>query len=181
MDYSSGAGIGEKRSLPRENVEEELRKQLKEEMKRSDDWLKERNQLYEKLDEMSKVGLAYEKEEEDRGQGVIKKKKNLENNYVCRQSKKKKTAYEQLERASQAIVAQGKEEARTIAKEVVVLAAQNSRLEQRLEELQTELEQRTHEIELLSQVNVIQTRQLRHGPMMSDQNVFVTTQKNLFV
>jgi len=50
--------------------------------------------------------------------------------------------YEQYQQAAQAEIANYVEATKTIAKEIVILAAQNSRLEQRMEELQTELGQR---------------------------------------
>ncbi|ETO25806.1 hypothetical protein RFI_11334, partial [Reticulomyxa filosa] len=41
--------------------EQELRKQLEEEMRRTDDLVKERNQLYDKIDELSRASLALER------------------------------------------------------------------------------------------------------------------------
>ncbi|ETO03886.1 sensor histidine kinase/response regulator, partial [Reticulomyxa filosa] len=122
--------------------EQELRKQLEEEMRRTDDLVKERNQLYDKIDELSRASLALERLQDE---------------------------YRKYQVTAQEEISEYVEAAKAISNEVILLAAQNSRLEQRMEELQAELRQRTHEIELLSQVNVIQTRQLQSGPSPVDQ------------
>ncbi|ETO20612.1 hypothetical protein RFI_16606 [Reticulomyxa filosa] len=108
--------------------------------------MRERNQLYEKLDQMSRIQSDYENLQEE---------------------------YDNYQQMFEEKTEEYQEAAKAITNEVIVLAAQNSRLEQRIEELQTELGQRIHEIELLSQANVIQTRQLRLNTV-ADQVVILS-------